>query len=175
MPTCVTIREPSVDIAIRMKKEGFGPDRILMMVSTDPRSTTSPTWHDALPVLERGGALHQEGDGCGHQDVRHRLDDLGQPDQRGDEARGRRGASAGSRSAPMTSSTPTTTARPTGPTCTGTSRWFDAMPNPEAHLCHLHETKRIASRADPGGAAGGSVPLRRDDGRHGRSAGQLPG
>jgi hydroxymethylglutaryl-CoA lyase len=24
---------------------------------------------------------------------------------------------------------------------------LDAMPNPEAHLCHLHETKRIASQA----------------------------
>lgn len=33
--TAVTIREPSVDRAIRLKEQGFGPDRILMMVSTD--------------------------------------------------------------------------------------------------------------------------------------------
>ena len=34
--SCVTIREPAVDRAIEMKKKGYGPDRILMMVSTDP-------------------------------------------------------------------------------------------------------------------------------------------
>jgi len=33
--TAVTIREPAVDTAVRMKKEGCGPDRILMMVSTE--------------------------------------------------------------------------------------------------------------------------------------------
>ena len=33
--TAVTIREPSVDRAIRLKEQGFGPNRILMMVSTD--------------------------------------------------------------------------------------------------------------------------------------------
>jgi len=33
--TAVTIREPSVDRAIRLKQQGIGPDRVLMMVSTD--------------------------------------------------------------------------------------------------------------------------------------------
>ncbi len=33
--TVVTIRERSVDKAIQAKKEGWGPDRVLMMVSTD--------------------------------------------------------------------------------------------------------------------------------------------
>lgn len=33
--TVVTIREAAVDAAIRAKQEGYGPDRILMMVSTD--------------------------------------------------------------------------------------------------------------------------------------------
>jgi hydroxymethylglutaryl-CoA lyase len=33
--TAVTIREPSVDRAIRLREQGFGPNRILMMVSTD--------------------------------------------------------------------------------------------------------------------------------------------
>jgi hydroxymethylglutaryl-CoA lyase len=32
--TAITIRERAVDRAIELKKEGFGPDRILMMVST---------------------------------------------------------------------------------------------------------------------------------------------
>ena len=33
--TAVTIREPAVDVAIKAREEGYGPDRILMMVSTD--------------------------------------------------------------------------------------------------------------------------------------------
>ncbi|MFO8047865.1 MAG: pyruvate carboxyltransferase [Desulfosudaceae bacterium] len=33
--TAVTIREPAVDRAIRLKNEGLGPDRCLMMVSTE--------------------------------------------------------------------------------------------------------------------------------------------
>lgn len=33
--TAVTIRESAVDRAIELKKQGYGPDRILMMVSTD--------------------------------------------------------------------------------------------------------------------------------------------
>ena len=33
--TAVTIRESAVDRAIELKKRGVGPDRILMMVSTD--------------------------------------------------------------------------------------------------------------------------------------------
>ena len=34
--TAVTIREAAVDTAIELRKKGIGPDRILMMVSTDP-------------------------------------------------------------------------------------------------------------------------------------------
>jgi hydroxymethylglutaryl-CoA lyase len=33
--TAITIREPAVDRAIRMREAGFGPDRLLMMVSTE--------------------------------------------------------------------------------------------------------------------------------------------
>lgn len=33
--TAITIREPAVDRAIRMREQGFGPDRVLMMVSTE--------------------------------------------------------------------------------------------------------------------------------------------
>ncbi len=33
--TCITIREGAVDRAIRLKDEGIGPDRVLMMVSTE--------------------------------------------------------------------------------------------------------------------------------------------
>ena len=33
--TAITIREPSVDRAIRLREQGIGPDRVLMMVSTE--------------------------------------------------------------------------------------------------------------------------------------------
>ena len=33
--TCITIRESAVDWAIRLKDQGIGPDRVLMMVSTE--------------------------------------------------------------------------------------------------------------------------------------------
>jgi hydroxymethylglutaryl-CoA lyase len=33
--TTITIREPAVDRAIRLKEQGIGPDRVLMMVSTE--------------------------------------------------------------------------------------------------------------------------------------------
>ena len=33
--TCITIREGAVDRAIRLKEQGIGPDRVLMMVSTE--------------------------------------------------------------------------------------------------------------------------------------------
>jgi hydroxymethylglutaryl-CoA lyase len=52
--TAITIREKAVDRAIAGKKEGWGPDRILMMVSTDEEhhfansGTTLPNyWEEA--------------------------------------------------------------------------------------------------------------------------------
>lgn len=58
--TAVTIREPSVDRAIRLKKEGYGPDRVLMMVSTDEEhhfansGTTLPDyWKEAERCIKK--------------------------------------------------------------------------------------------------------------------------
>ena len=147
--TCVTIREPSVDIAIRMKKEGFGPDRILMMVSTDPEhhfansgTTLSQYWREAERCIKKA-------------------------------------ADAGIKMCGTVSTiwgSPISGATKLEDAVEFTKRWFsigaydiehadhdgsangadvyryfsmvlDAMPNPEAHLCHLHETKRIASQS----------------------------
>ncbi|MBW1773558.1 MAG: pyruvate carboxyltransferase [Deltaproteobacteria bacterium] len=50
--TAITIRESAVDKAIRLKDQGFGPDRVLMMVSTDEQhhfansGTTLPDYWD---------------------------------------------------------------------------------------------------------------------------------
>jgi len=52
--TAITIREPAVDRAIELKEKGYGPDRVLMMVSTDEEhhfansGTTLPAyWKEA--------------------------------------------------------------------------------------------------------------------------------
>lgn len=58
--TVVTIREKSVDRAIAARKEGWGPDRCLMMVSTDEEhhfansGTTLPAyWEEAKRCIEK--------------------------------------------------------------------------------------------------------------------------
>ncbi len=58
--TAVTIREPSVDRAIRLKEQGYGPDRVLMMVSTDEQhhfansGTTLPEyWKEAERCIKK--------------------------------------------------------------------------------------------------------------------------
>ncbi len=58
--TAITIRERAVDRAIAAKKDGWGPDRILMMVSTDEEhhfansGTTLPNyWEEAKRCIEK--------------------------------------------------------------------------------------------------------------------------
>jgi hydroxymethylglutaryl-CoA lyase len=58
--TAVTIREPGVDRAIRLKEQGCGPDRLLMMVSTDEEhhfansGTTLPVyWKEAERCIRK--------------------------------------------------------------------------------------------------------------------------
>lgn len=58
--TAITIREKAVDRAIEARKEGWGPDRILMMVSTDEEhhfansGTTLPVyWEEAKRCIEK--------------------------------------------------------------------------------------------------------------------------
>jgi len=58
--TAITIREPSVDRAIELKKRGVGPDRVLMMVSTEEQhhfansGTTLPNyWSEAERCIKK--------------------------------------------------------------------------------------------------------------------------
>ena len=58
--TAITIREPSVDRAIALKEKGYGPDRALMMVSTDEEhhfansGTTLPAyWKEAERCIKK--------------------------------------------------------------------------------------------------------------------------
>ena len=58
--TAITIREPAVDRAIELKKRGLGPDRVLMMVSTEEEhhfansGTTLPNyWKEAERCIKK--------------------------------------------------------------------------------------------------------------------------
>jgi len=58
--TAITIREKAVDRAVKARREGWGPDRILMMVSTDEEhhfansGTTLPNyWEEAIRCVEK--------------------------------------------------------------------------------------------------------------------------
>jgi hydroxymethylglutaryl-CoA lyase len=145
--SAVTIRESAVDRAIELKKKGVGPDRVLMMVSTDPEhhfansgTTLSQYWREAERCIKK----------C---------------------------RDAGIKMCGVVSTiwgSPLSGATRLGDAVEFTKRWFtigandiehadhdgsasaaevyryfsmimDIMPNPEAHLCHLHETKRVAS------------------------------
>jgi hydroxymethylglutaryl-CoA lyase len=58
--TCITIREGAVDRAIRLKEQGIGPDRVLMMVSTEEEhhfansgSTLPEYWREAERCIKK--------------------------------------------------------------------------------------------------------------------------
>jgi hydroxymethylglutaryl-CoA lyase len=58
--TCITIREAAVDRAIQLKEKGVGPDRVLMMVSTEEEhhfansGTTLPNyWREAERCIKK--------------------------------------------------------------------------------------------------------------------------
>lgn len=60
--TAVTIRERAVDRAIELKQKGIGPDRILMMVSTDEEhhfansgTTLAQYWKEAERCIKKAG------------------------------------------------------------------------------------------------------------------------
>lgn len=145
--TAVTIREPAVDRAIEMKKKGIGPDRILMMVSTDPEhhfansgTTLTAYWREAERCIKKArdagikmvgtvstiwgspisGATRLED----AVEFTKRWFSIGAHDIEHADHDGSANASDVYRYFSMV---------------------LDAMPQPEAHLCHLHETKRIAS------------------------------
>lgn len=65
--TAITIREKAVDRAIELKKEGHGPDRILMMVSTDEEhhyansgTTLNQYWQEAERCVKKARAAGLE-------------------------------------------------------------------------------------------------------------------
>ncbi|HOI73120.1 MAG TPA: hypothetical protein PLO63_03125 [Syntrophales bacterium] len=145
--TCVTIREPSVDIAIRMKKEGFGPDRILMMVSTDPEhhfansgTTLTVYWREAERCIQKARD-------AGIKMVGTVSTIWGSPISGATKLEDaveftKRWFQIGAHDIEHADHDGSANAADVYRYC---SMILDAMPNPEGHLLHLHETKRIAS------------------------------
>ncbi|MDX2448116.1 MAG: pyruvate carboxyltransferase [Desulfobacterales bacterium] len=145
--TAVTIREKSVDRAIELKDKGIGPDRILMMVSTEEEhhfansGTTLPAyWAEAERCIKKCTDAGIKMCGtvstiwgspiAGATDMRDAVEftkrwlDIGASDiEHADHD--------GSASAP------------------DVDRYFsmilDELPNTDLHIAHFHETKRVAS------------------------------
>jgi hydroxymethylglutaryl-CoA lyase len=145
--TAVTIREPGVDRAIRLKEKGIGPDRLLMMVSTEEEhhfansSTTLPEyWREAERCIKKcndagmkmcgtvstiwgspiGGATKLED----AVEFTKRWLSIGAHDIEHADHDGSASAANVYRYYSMI---------------------LDAIPDPKLHIAHFHETKRMAS------------------------------
>jgi hydroxymethylglutaryl-CoA lyase len=145
--TCITIREPAVDRAVELCQKGIGPDRLLMMVSTEEEhhfansGTTLPEyWKEAENCIKKCNDAGMKMCGTvstiwgspigGATELKDAVEfskrwlEIGAHDiEHADHD--------GSASAPEV------------------YRYFsmilDAMPNTDLHIAHYHETKRVAS------------------------------
>ena len=145
--TAITIREGAVDLAVRLREQGIGPDRLLMMVSTEEEHhfansgcTLPQYWEEAERSIKKcndagmkmcgtvstiwgspiGGATNMED----AVEFTKRWLEIGAYDiEHADHD--------GSASAP------------------DVYRYFsmilDEIPDPRLHIAHFHETKRVAS------------------------------
>ncbi len=145
--TCITIREPAVDRAVELCRKGIGPDRLLMMVSTEEEhhfansGTTLPEyWKEAENCIKKCNDAGMKMCGTvstiwgspigGATELKDAVEfskrwlEIGAHDiEHADHD--------GSASAPEV------------------YRYFsmilDAMPKTDLHIAHYHETKRVAS------------------------------
>ena len=144
--TAVTIREPAVDTAIELHKRGIGPDRILMMVSTDPEhhyansgTTLSQYWKEAERCIRKASDVGIKMNGTVSTiwgspiTGATRLEDAVEFTKRFLEI----GAYDIEHADHDGSASPAQVYR-------YYSMILDAIPHPEVHLAHFHETKRIA-------------------------------
>ena len=144
--TAVTIREKAVDTAIELRKRGIGPDRILMMVSTDPEhhyansgTTLSQYWKEVERCIQKAADAGIKMNGTVSTiwgspiTGATRLEDAVEFTKRFLEL----GAHDIEHADHDGSATPAQVYR-------YYSMILDAIPCPEVHLAHFHETKRIA-------------------------------
>ena len=144
--TAVTIREAAVDAAIELRKRGIGPDRILMMVSTDHEhhfansgTTLSQYWKEAERCIRKAADVGMKMNGTVSTiwgspiTGATRLEDAVEFTKRFLEI----GAYDIEHADHDGSASPAQVYR-------YYSMILDAIPHPEVHLAHFHETKRIA-------------------------------
>ena len=144
--TAVTIREAAVDAAIELRKRGIGPDRILMMVSTDPEhhyansgTTLSQYWKEAERCIRKAADVGMKMNGTVSTiwgspiTGATKLEDAVEFTKRFLEI----GAYDIEHADHDGSASPAQVYR-------YYSMILDAIPHPEVHLAHFHETKRIA-------------------------------
>ena len=144
--TAVTIREAAVDAAIELRKRGIGPDRILMMVSTDPEhhyansgTTLSQYWKEAERCIRKAADVGIKMNGTVSTiwgspiTGATKLEDAVEFTKRFLEI----GAYDIEHADHDGSASPAQVYR-------YYSMILDAIPHPEVHLAHFHETKRIA-------------------------------
>jgi hydroxymethylglutaryl-CoA lyase len=145
--TAITIREPSVNRAIELKQKGIGPDRILMMVSTEEEhhfansGTTLPAyWQEAERCIKNcndagikmcgtvstiwGSPIGGATDMKDAVKFTKRWFDIGAHDVEHADHDGSASAADVYRYFSMI---------------------LDEMPDPSVHIAHFHETKRVAS------------------------------
>jgi hydroxymethylglutaryl-CoA lyase len=145
--TAVTIRETAVDRAIELRQKGIGPDRILMMVSTDPEhhfansgTTLSQYWREAERCIKKAADHGMKM--CGTVSTIWGSPITGATKLEDAVEFTKRWFTIGAHDIEHADHDGSASAA-------NVYRYFsmvlDAMPNPEAHLCHLHETKRVAS------------------------------
>ena len=145
--TAVTIREGAVDRAIELKKKGVGPDRVLMMVSTEEEhhfansGTTLPDyWAEAERCIKKcddAGLMM-----CGTVSTIWGSPIAGATDMKDAVEFTKRWLAIGAHDIEHADHDGSASAP-------DVYRYFsmilDAIPNTDVHLAHFHETKRVAS------------------------------
>jgi len=145
--TAVTIRERSVDRAIELKKNGVGPDRVLMMVSTEEEhhfansGTTLPDyWAEAERAIKKcndAGIMM-----CGTVSTIWGSPIAGATDMKDAVEFTKRWLEIGAHDIEHADHDGSASAP-------DVYRYFsmilDEIPNTDLHLAHFHETKRVAS------------------------------
>lgn len=145
--TAITIRESAVDRAIELRKQGIGPDRILMMVSTEEQhhfansGTTLPDyWKEAERCIKKCNDAGMKM--CGTVSTIWGSPIGGATDMKDAVEFSKRWLEIGAHDIEHADHDGSASAA-------NVYRYFsmilDEIPNPRYHIAHFHETKRVAA------------------------------
>jgi len=145
--TAITIRESAVNKALELKEKGIGPDRLLMMVSTEEEhhyansGTTLPEyWKEAERCIKKCNDAGMKM--CGTVSTIWGSPIGGATDMRDAVEFSKRWLEIGAHDIEHADHDGSASSP-------DVYRYFsmilDAMPDPDLHIAHFHETKRVAS------------------------------